>query len=359
MEREFSKEKYKKSGKIISNKSNFTEAEIKNAQNILNNWRAIHSYPLTSMRKFLGSKKSNKFSFLITQRLKRLSSIEDKLQRYPEMKLTNMQDIGGIRIIVETKNELDQLFSDLTKNGNQSHSLERVKNYINEPKNDGYRSIHLIYKYNSPNAVYNGLLIEVQLRTKLQHIYATTVETIGVLTNISYKFGETDIRKKWSNFLNLAGATFAALEDKPSVPGYEMIAKEELYIKFITSVNRLKVVDFLKASTIAMDSITQKNHFQNGYHLLILNILEKKIKIKSYSKANYSIAIQDYAKSETQKENIEGKVMTVLVSMESIDSLRKTYPNYFIDTKDFLNKIELIRRKLDPKDKKRGMPFWR
>ena len=47
----------------------------------------------------------------------------------------------------------------------------------------GYRALHLWTRY-------RGLRIEVQLRTRLQHSWAATVEDLSALTGIDYKSGE-------------------------------------------------------------------------------------------------------------------------------------------------------------------------
>lgn len=39
----------------------------------------------------------------VSQRLKRLPTIEDKLRRLPRMDLSSMQDIGGCRAVLDTQ----------------------------------------------------------------------------------------------------------------------------------------------------------------------------------------------------------------------------------------------------------------
>jgi hypothetical protein len=43
----------------------------------------------------------------VTQRLKKFSTILDKLSRYPTMRLTAMEDIGGVRAILPTQAAAD------------------------------------------------------------------------------------------------------------------------------------------------------------------------------------------------------------------------------------------------------------
>jgi Region found in RelA / SpoT proteins len=95
------------------------------------------------------------------------------------MQLARMQDIGGIRAILGTMKKVRRL-ERVYRERKLQHELVSSKDYIAEPKTDGYRGIHLIYRYkNLQESSYNGLLLELQLRTKLQHAWATAVETMG------------------------------------------------------------------------------------------------------------------------------------------------------------------------------------
>ena len=70
----------------------------------------------------------------------------------------------------------------------------REKNYILEPKEDGYRSIHQIFKYQGKKEKrLEGYQIELQIRTKLQHQWATSVEIIDSIKQQSLKTGGGDI----------------------------------------------------------------------------------------------------------------------------------------------------------------------
>lgn len=65
---------------------------------VINNWRASHAFPLNTFQMNLRRKgKALDEECLIAQRIKRLSSISHKLDRFQNMKLSQMQDIGGCR----------------------------------------------------------------------------------------------------------------------------------------------------------------------------------------------------------------------------------------------------------------------
>src|SRR5690348_677881 len=139
------------------------------ALDIINNWRSSHSYPLQALKMTLRRRAHYIDPQSVTvQRLKRLSSIIAKLARNKNMHLSQMQDIGGCRAVVKNiakVNKLVKVYADsYGKNPNVRAEFIKPFDYISAPKIDGYRSIHLIYKYRSKSRrhrVWNGLRIEI------------------------------------------------------------------------------------------------------------------------------------------------------------------------------------------------------
>jgi hypothetical protein len=70
---------------------------------VISNWRACHGYPLSILQMNL-RRAARRFDEapVIAQRTKRLNSIVVKLDREPQMKLSQMQDIGGCRAVVRS-----------------------------------------------------------------------------------------------------------------------------------------------------------------------------------------------------------------------------------------------------------------
>jgi len=58
-----------------------------------------------------------------------------------------------------------------------------VKDYITTPRDTGYRGVHVI-------VTYDGRLVEVQLRTKVMHEWAITVERLAGRTGLNLKSDE-------------------------------------------------------------------------------------------------------------------------------------------------------------------------
>ena len=161
---------------------------------VAENWRASHSYPMQVIRNNLANRaKKVATSSIVAQRLKRFESIVAKLQREPRMKLSQMQDLGGCRAIMPSVDDVDELLrvhQEAWSKAPHRHELHRCKDYIAFPKKSGYRGIHLVYKFKTDKdqrSAHNGQRIEVQIRSRLQHAWATAVEIVGSFQTPSTK----------------------------------------------------------------------------------------------------------------------------------------------------------------------------
>ena len=84
--------------------------EIADAYAVVQNWRTSHALPLNVFNVLLRSRaKRVEIDVLIAQRLKRFSSLINKLVRQPTMKLSQMQDLGGCRAILSNIEAVDKL----------------------------------------------------------------------------------------------------------------------------------------------------------------------------------------------------------------------------------------------------------
>lgn len=124
----------------------------------------------------------------VSQRLKRMSTILDKLEREPTLALDRMQDIGGCRVVLPTRDAVYRLRDRLV--GRRSPLKE--SDYIAEPRMSGYRGVHVVVEYGTtcPRP------IEVQLRTWAMHQWATAVEEISGNSQVNYKMdGATPMQR--------------------------------------------------------------------------------------------------------------------------------------------------------------------
>lgn len=327
-----------KAGKIIADPFSTIE-EREDALVILNNWRAAHAYPLQVICSNLRKKNPNA---IVVQRLKRLESITGKIQRFPEMQLYKMQDLGGCRVIVDT---IEQVYEsvDKYKSSRIRHILKREYDYIVNPKKSGYRSYHMVYQFHSETKdTYNkNMFIEIQFRTKLQHMWATAVEMMGIYTksNLKSSQGDYDILR----FFTLVSSLFAIQEKMPICPNTSGWADELISeIKYLDNKNnKISTLSGLNVSiNYASNKYNQKD--KNLYYIILLNYDKMRVTVKPFKSSNLETATKLYGKIE-QGSNIN----VVLVSASSFETLKLAYPNYFADISYFVTKLRRVIEKYD------------
>ena len=133
---QFEKPSVNKAGRTFLAES-YDIDEYFEALNIINNWRAIHAFPLDTFQMNLRRRgKKLDPECLIAQRIKHLSSISHKLTRFPGMKLSQMQDIGGCRAIVKDVKTVSSLVKNFVSS-DIKHKLATYDDYILSPKDSG------------------------------------------------------------------------------------------------------------------------------------------------------------------------------------------------------------------------------
>jgi ppGpp synthetase/RelA/SpoT-type nucleotidyltranferase len=174
---ELTRTKIDKAGERLSKETWKTEDQCFESELILDEYRKLYIQPLTEITIKLQSWLID-FSeeFYIAQRIKRKPQILRKLKRF-SIRLSQLQDIGGIRIIFENNKHIDR-FIDFMKNKiSRGHyfSIERETDYREKGRDDsGYRAMHLIL-------MRKEVKIELQLRSRIQHNWAERIERTSVI----------------------------------------------------------------------------------------------------------------------------------------------------------------------------------
>ncbi|WP_241678172.1 RelA/SpoT domain-containing protein [Pseudomonas kitaguniensis] len=340
---QYSKERVKRAGMMLFN-DDATDEEFEEALQILNNWRSSHSYPVNTFQAGLRTKlNSLGINGLVGQRLKRIPSIMSKLSRFKNMSLSRMQDIGGLRAVVPTARQVYQLRDSYVLHSKFDHILVSEHDYIKNPKESGYRGIHLIYKYNNRKGgarAYEGLQIELQLRNELQHAWATAVETAGVFLNQALKSSIGNGR--WLEFFCYASSSFAIIEDSPLVEAHSTLSKKETFEKMLEIESELEVIKKLGMYNSIVEHLKDTGEEKTHYYLLELDAEKQNISVSGYARELLPQATTDYLEREKWAKDNDA-IQVVLVAAQSLTALRKAYPNYFLDTGKFVSRIRRIR----------------
>lgn len=339
-----SKKQVQKAGKSLA--KNAQGQEFVDSMAVLSAWRSVHTYPINTFQALL-RKKVKRLGFknpIIAQRLKRTPSIITKLQRFPTMDLSRMQDIGGLRVVLDSVDDVYKLHQSLINGRHQHEPLSPPSDYIAKPKDDGYRSLHQVFKYHSQdNPQLNGLFIELQIRTKQQHAWATAVETLGILEKSSFKTGQGS--DDFKRFFKLASALFAHDEKQPIIDELAGVDIKAVADELKGIEQQLQIFSKLKGLIVTAKHIESSN--DNGeYHLMELDSEKGTVNLLAFKQSQLALAETLYRAREMEikdKANIE----VVLISAGNLKQVKKAYPNYFLDTQDFIRSLIKICDKLN------------
>lgn len=146
----------------------------------------------------------------VTQRLKKSTTIVDKLSREPGLNLTRMQDVGGCRMVVESIEHLRMVEFEIQNTW--GGSLHHTKDYITTPRDSGYRAVHMI-------VIESGLQIEIQLRTEVMHRWAVLVEAFSGVVSQNLKQDGSHLIQDFLKIMSVMNA----LEEADQVPTKEQL----------------------------------------------------------------------------------------------------------------------------------------
>ncbi len=303
--------------------------ELTAALQVINNWRSCHSYPLNALQMSLRRRVRNmKTAWLVAQRIKRLPAIQLKLRINKGMQLSRMQDIGGCRAVVSTVRMVNHLVSTYQGSKSMKHELVRITDYIEKPRPTGYRSVHLIYRHQSEtHQEYNNLRIEMQIRSRLQHAWATAVETIGEFIGQALKsnLGEAN----WLRFFQLMSSAAPC----PATPPRRADLIKEL--RHLTRT--LRVEETLQT----FGTLAERRVGTAGADLFLIatNPARKTVDVTGFPLRESEKAMERYSDTERSFAGTAG-AQVVLVSVDSLEKLRRAYPSYFLESRVFTKALK-------------------
>jgi len=249
---------------------------------------------------------------------------------------------------------------------NRSHWARNVrykaKDYIKSPKDDGYRGYHLIGKF--LDADQKPMNIEVQLRTQIQHYWATALEIVDVFTGQALKSNQGDA--DWKCFFHNVSIQFSVIENihffknlsaEDQQKSYHQILKENPDIlescqKTQNYSKILKVVKNLDAYSASLKVINEELNKEgtDGYMLLEIDTVNSTLTSTIFSSSNAQTAKEAYILSEKKAAEDRTEIVA-LVSTTAVGDIKEVYPNYFADSSKFRSYLSLVNSIKIPKEK--------
>ena len=266
----------------------------------------------------------------------------NKLAREQKMALSQMHDLGGCRAIMSCVDAVDRLASmyrGLEPDLFQSEGALKIYDYIRHPKPDGYRGIHIVGRYSARSESYeawNGQRIEIQIRSRLQHAFATAVETVTTFTRTPLKFGGGP--EEWRRFFSLMGSALALREGTPLVADTPSTQKA-LARQLRRASQSLNVKRKLQTWADALRAVPRRHVRGANWLLMVLDVDKSSVSVVGFVEAEKArVAL---ARIE-QRPGIGDRFDAVLVWVPSARHLKAAYPNYYADTREFMAALDMI-----------------
>lgn len=151
---------------------------------------------------------------------KSTSSIREKLGR-ETIRLSQIQDIAGCRIVLANVTEQERIVASLRTLFPEASIVDRRAN-----PSHGYRAVHIIARISEK-------LIEIQVRTPLQHLWAEFSEKLSDIIDPSIKYGggEEQIRQMLTKLSDLTAVIEAAEIKMASLPKHDLSEQQAMVLR--------------------------------------------------------------------------------------------------------------------------------
>jgi len=150
-------------------KGDISEADLRMLDEYRRSFSQSYEFVIGGIRNELGLEPTGRPA-------KSTTSISEKLLR-ESIRLTQVQDIAGCRLIVSRITQQERVVESLTKLFKDASVVDR-----REHPSHGYRAVHVLVKH-------LDTLVEVQVRTYLQHAWAELSEKLSDTFDPAIKYG--------------------------------------------------------------------------------------------------------------------------------------------------------------------------
>lgn len=204
--------------------------EIQLWRELLNPYELAVNELILKFRHLIGEHKENGLYSPIEQvsgRVKSISSILEKMQKkqiiFEDIE-EKIEDIAGVRIICQFVEDIYKVVELINNRGDME--VKAVKDYLNNIKESGYRSYHLIIYYNVQTIKGpRKIQVEIQIRTLAMDFWAT------VEHSLQYKYKQNMPEHIKNRLSSAADAVLVLDNEMSSVRSEIMDAQNSFQIK--------------------------------------------------------------------------------------------------------------------------------
>ncbi|MFN3442186.1 MAG: RelA/SpoT domain-containing protein [Rhizobium rosettiformans] len=323
----YSKSRIDKAGHILSDLNRPYDEITLELEYVFEDYRRRHLAPLTRLtleiQQWLQTYDKN---YYVAQRLKRRPQILRKLRRL-SVRLTQLQDIGGCRIIVDTDKDVDETLNFINSKIKTSEIIKilRRTDYRELGRDDsGYRAYHLILQI-------EGCTIELQIRSKIQHYWSESIERTSVIYGYRLKEGEGN-REVIAYFKQFSNALYR-IEQGESLDRDTEIQLQELRMGAEEIIGRSSDkralgghvnYDIVKT----MSAKEEQSYGQLNNWILVFDWADGNFVLWDIVSREANEAVEAYSRYEREFPE-EEKYEVVLIGTSNIATVQQTHSHYF------------------------------
>lgn len=255
---------------------------------------------------------------ITTYRVKRINSIITKLIRLPTRQLDQIWDIAGCRCVVRNIDQVYKIRELIAKEYVIRNEFDHYKT-LNE---SGYKSLHLYVE----SKIDARKKIEIQLRTETDHSWATLVEIVDLIYDVSIKEGKVDgktkVQRDLEKFLLLVEAKESEYRQK--VRALDIIIRYDIF-------NKLRNV-FIRNYYDVRRQYAMLDKVKNSFFIIETDEVNYKPIITRFD--DMKAAEDAYFQKYTNQEN--NNFVLINIANPSLENLEKAYSNYILTRHRFI-----------------------
>lgn len=292
--------------------------------NMLQEYRQTFQEPIARVFTFVlnATRKIDK-QCIVTYRIKRIDTIIEKLHRFSDnpnggMDLSRMWDIAGCRCILNSFDN-KRLYR-LLKVIQEEYGYDcKLNDYVLNPKESGYRSIHVYVKDKE-----TGKPIEIQIRNVEQHNWATLVEIVDLLYGEKNK--ENGAKSELGRFLYL----YSRAKDLSEKKFAEMLKIEREKQVFD------RMIEVLTGNYLNIRRQWLKQKQNGNYFVITAN--KKKSEIETYR----TFRTAEAAYYEKYQANSDSNIVLTHLKQPEFEHISMAYSNYVLAMHSFFDDYRIL-----------------
>ena len=188
-----------------------------------------------------------------------------------------------------------------------------------------------LFTFNYEN---KSLNFEIQIRTRLQYLWSTTVEIYDLIEYKNLKSASFNKLKTWEGlFFKRCSKVIENFEKKISLLLKKIVNKIFAFKKYIKIFERLKTIKSIKNINLLKD-------YKDGDSLLLIIDIEKGSINFLDGEVENLVTYYNILEQEVEKN-----IKLLLLTIKNIKKLHSAYSNYFLNNNEFIELIEIIHNR--------------